>query len=145
MSKSKRQKRQSVKGPRRLRMTRAGRLQSARATNWVANYQGANIVRGYRQWFGVDLLCAIAELRALGVAVDHDYEAQVRRSIENLAVYRQQKKRRRAGVDPQESTADCDDTFAYIAGYAPGGVPFGVTWEELDEKPPDDDVREFIC
>jgi hypothetical protein len=58
MSKSKRQKRLSVKCPGRLRMTRAGRLQSARETNWVANYQGANLVRGYRKWFGVDLLCA---------------------------------------------------------------------------------------
>ena len=136
MSKSKRQKRLSVKSPRRLRMTRTGRLQSARATNWVANYQGANIVRGYRKWFGVDLLCAIAELRLLGVTVNHDDESQVRRTVDGLAASRQRKKLKRAGVDSQESTADCDGTFAYIAGYTTGGMPFGVTWEELDEKPP---------
>ena len=135
MSKSKRQKRLSVKCPRRLRMTRTGRLQSARATNWVGNYQGANTVRGYRKWFGVDLLCAIAELRLLGVTVDHEYESQVRRTVDGLAASRQRKKLKRASVDPQESTTDCDDTFAYIAGYTSGGMPFGVTWEELDQNP----------
>jgi len=31
--------------------------------------------------------------------------------------------------------ADADDTFACIAGYTPGGVPYGVTWEELGEEP----------
>ena len=122
--------------PRRLRMTRAGRLQSAQATNWVANYRGANIVRGYRKWFGVDWLCAITELRLLGVTVDHEYESQLRRTVEGLAASRQRKKLKRARVDPQESTTDCDGTFAYIAGYTSGGMPFGVTWEELDQKPP---------
>ena len=135
MSKSKRQKRLSVKCPRRLRMTRAGRLQSARATNWVAKYQGKNIVRGYRKWFGVDLLCAIAEMRLLGVNVDHDYESQARRTVDVFAASRQRKKVKCASVDSPASTTECDDTFAYIAGYTPGGMPFGVTWEEVDQNP----------
>ena len=34
--------------------------------------------------------------------------------------------------------SDMDDTFAFIAGYTPGGVPYGVTWEqvEIDSKLP---------
>jgi hypothetical protein len=28
---------------------------------------------------------------------------------------------------------DTDDTYAYIAGYTSGGLPYGVTWEEFDE------------
>lgn len=28
---------------------------------------------------------------------------------------------------------ESDETFAYIAGYTSGGVPYGVTWEEWDE------------
>jgi len=108
-------------------MKRAGRLQSARATNWVANYQGKHIVRGYRKWFGVDLLCAIAELRLLGVKVDREYELQVRRTVGCLAASRRQKKLSRAAVDSPESTMDCDGTFAYVAGYTSGGMPFGVT------------------
>ncbi|MHB8862415.1 MAG: hypothetical protein ACYC6N_08425 [Pirellulaceae bacterium] len=136
MSKSKRQKRLSVKCPRRLRMTRAGRLQSARTTRWVANYPGKNIVRGYHKWFGVDLLCAIAELRLLGVTVDRAYELQVRQTVDGLAAYRQRKRLKRASVDSLESATDCDGRFAYIAGYTAGGMPFGVTWEELDQNPP---------
>jgi len=136
MSKTKRQKRRSVKCPRRLRMTRAGRLQSARATNWVANYQGKQIVRGYRRWFGVDLLCAIDELWLLGVKVDREYESQVRRTLDCRAASRRQKKLSRAAVEPLESTRECDGTFAYIAGYTSGGMPFGITWEELGQEPP---------
>ena len=30
--------------------------------------------------------------------------------------------------------SDMDDTFAFIAGYTPGGVPYGVTWEQVEEK-----------
>ena len=94
------------------------------------------IVRGYSKWFGVDLLCAIAELRLLGVTVARDYESRVRRTVDNLAAYRQRKKLERASVDSPESTMDCDGIFAYITGYTSGGMPFGVTWEELDQKPP---------
>ncbi len=47
MSKSKRQKKRAIKSPRRLRMKRDGRLQSARATNWVGKFQGKHIVRAY--------------------------------------------------------------------------------------------------
>jgi hypothetical protein len=28
-----------------------------------------------------------------------------------------------------------NDTFCYIAGYTSGGVPYGITWEEMDLKP----------
>jgi len=35
-----------------------------------------------------------------------------------------------------ELYADSDDYFAYVAGYAPGRAPYGVTREELGEKPP---------
>ena len=30
---------------------------------------------------------------------------------------------------------DCDETFAFIAGYTSGGMPYGTTWEELGLKP----------
>ena len=31
--------------------------------------------------------------------------------------------------------ADCDETFAFIAGYTSGGMPYGTTWEELGWEP----------
>ena len=30
-----------------------------------------------------------------------------------------------------EMYSDMDRTFAYIAGYTPGGAPYGVTWEQV--------------
>ena len=30
---------------------------------------------------------------------------------------------------------DMDDRFAFIAGYTPGGFPYGNTWEELGIDP----------
>jgi hypothetical protein len=66
-------------GPRRKRMRRPARLQAA--VKWRAGYGGQNIVRGYARWYGVDLVCAIVELRMLGIAVGTEYEQQVRRTI----------------------------------------------------------------
>jgi hypothetical protein len=66
-------------GPRRKRMRRPARLMAA--VTWRAGYGGKNIVHGYARWFGVDLICAITELRMLGVAVDPEYEAQLRLTI----------------------------------------------------------------
>jgi hypothetical protein len=75
---AKRKKKRNL-GPRRKRMRRPARLQAA--VKWRAGYGGNHIVRGYARWFGVDLLCAMVELRMLGVAIDAEYEQQVRRTI----------------------------------------------------------------
>jgi hypothetical protein len=64
-------------------MLRPARLQAA--VKWRSGYGGKNIVRSYARWFGVDLVCAIVELRMLGVAIDAEYEQQVRRSIATRA------------------------------------------------------------
>jgi hypothetical protein len=60
-------------------MRRSARL--AAALKWRSGYGGKNVVRGYARWFGVDLLCAVFELRMLGVEVDAAYEQQLRRTI----------------------------------------------------------------
>ena len=59
---------------RRKRMTRHGRLSAARATRWVEQYKGKDIVAGYANWFAVDPRCAVIELRMLGVTpgIEHD-------------------------------------------------------------------------
>jgi hypothetical protein len=107
----------------------------------VRKYAGNKIVQAYRKRFGVDILCAIAELRCLGVAIDQEYEEQVRQSLEGRA---RAKKAEREKASLAELWPDCDDTFAYIAGYTPGGVPFGVTWDDVEEDPPwaeDDEIK----
>ena len=128
-------------GPRRKRMTRQGRLSSAKTTDWVKQYGGKNIVKGYAKWFSVDPLCAVIELRMLGVNISPEREAQIRASIEARAAEKLRKKNAAVDAELEDLYSDSDDTFAYIAGYTPGGVPYGVTWEELGEEPswPDDE------
>jgi hypothetical protein len=54
--------------PRRKRMNRTARLQSAK--HWLPTYTGRDLVKGYRNWYGVSTVCAIMELRQLGIEVD---------------------------------------------------------------------------
>ena len=72
---SKPRKKKRVLSPRRKRMDRSARLQAAR--HWLPNHAGKNAVRAYSRWFGVDRVCAIAELRMLGHKVDRAYEEAV--------------------------------------------------------------------
>ena len=124
-------------------MKREARLHSAK--HWITKYDGKNIVRSYAKWYGVDLLCSILELRILGVHVDENYEANVRRSIETKAEQRTQRRLARKEEKFYDLYPDSDDTFAYIVGHTSWGFPYGVTWEEIGEKPPwidDEDIEQ---
>ena len=125
-------KNRKLLSPRRKPMDRTSRLQSAKVTKWIEKYTGKNIIRRYCKWFAVDPLCAVIELRKLGVPISAEEEEKLRRSAANKSLPRRQK------VKEADSTlfGDSDDTFAYIAGCTPGGVPYGVTWEEMGEVPP---------
>ena len=41
------------------------------------------------------------------------------------------KKQQAAEDIRMEMYSDMDGTFAFIAGYTPGGAPYGVTWEQV--------------
>lgn len=122
--------------PRRKRMDRTARLASARSTQWVANYSGKNLVRGYCRRFGVDALCAIFELRQLGVRISAAREQELRTTVAGKAAARARQKQDRAREALEEEFPDSDGTFAYIAGTTPAGFPYGATWEELDRDGP---------
>jgi hypothetical protein len=59
--------------PRRKRMKRQARLELARS--WLTTFRGKNLVRGYTNWFGVDLLCAVKEL-----SLWHRHRSRLRRA-----------------------------------------------------------------
>lgn len=111
--------------PRRKRLSRNARLQSAR--QWIPTYSGRDIVRGYRRWYGVDTVCAILELRQLGVAIPETRLLEARRTAETTA---QQRRERRNRVEDAEPLDDSDENFAFIAGYTANGAPYGISWEE---------------
>jgi len=123
------------RGPRRKRMTRQSRLDSARATAWVKQYGGKNIVTGYAKWYAVDPLCAVIELRMLGVNISSETESQIKASFDAAVAGKRRRKNAAEDAKFEDLYPDSNDIFAYIAGYTSNGVPYGVTWEELGEEP----------
>jgi hypothetical protein len=120
--------------PRCLRMKRGARLSSAR--RWLAtqkNRTPVQIAKSYRERYGVDWTCAIHELALVGVSIDPGWVEQLNRSLDG---HRQARTRRKASHNLNLSSfaGDSDGSFAYIAGYTDNGVPFGVTWDEVDDK-----------
>jgi hypothetical protein len=116
-------------------MTRNARLQSAK--HWIPSYSGRDIVKGYRKWYGVDTVCAILELRQLGVDIPETRLSQAKRTEETTAQRRVEQRHHAES----EALYDSDDNFAYIAGYTANGAPYGISWEELGGT--DDDEEGF--
>jgi hypothetical protein len=107
-------------------MSRGARLQAAK--RWIAEYRGTNLVRGYRKWFGVSDVCAVMELRMLGVDIPDARLEQARRDEQARAAHRARQKAKHASVQSLE----WDDEFAFIAGYTEGGAPYGIRWDDDD-------------
>jgi hypothetical protein len=105
------------------------------AKDWIDKYKGKNLVRGYAKHFATDLLCAIKELRMLGVTVTAGYEEDVKRAITDRAEQNRKKKEALQLSDDNDGLQD--ESFAFIAGYTEGAVPFGVTWAEMQADTPD--------
>jgi hypothetical protein len=101
----------------RKRMRRPARLADAR--QWLSTHQGGSVEGAYERWYGVDRLCAITELRLLGVPISEEYEALVRASIDRRTKARVAKQRGTTtpaprydpyeDVDPVEQSWDWDD------------------------------------
>ncbi len=106
----------------------AQRLQSAQA--WLSTYEGKNVVRGYRRWYGVDWPTAFRELEMLGVTFDPAYKEQALSATERQAEARRQRKQKRSVEQENLPGVEQDEHFAFIAGYTGGGAPYGLTWEE---------------
>jgi hypothetical protein len=107
------------------------RLKSA--SEWVKTYSGKHMVQGYARRYRVDKLCAVRELRMIGIEVSEEYENQLIQSIE---VLQKQKLLRKENKDQElnsMSEFDSDENFAFIVGYTSGGFPYGITHEEMTE------------
>ena len=115
----------------RKQLRRTQRL--SRGKNWMNTYQGENIIEDYRKRYGVDLLCAVVELRMLGADISEDYEYQLRQEEEYRRVSKKSKGRKNNQQQEEFLDGFSDETFAFIAGYTYGGVPFGLKWEEVDD------------
>ena len=114
--------------PRRKSLTKQGRLDSAK--DWITKYDGQNLISGYAKWFGVDKICAINELKTLGVIIPENLENQIVESLKRRIEQRKLAKEKAEALDI--TVNDSDYNFAFIAGYTSGGLPYGLTHEELE-------------
>lgn len=110
--------------PRRKRYNRSARLENAK--EWTVQYNGKNLAKGYSNWFGVDLLCAITELEMLGYKFKQSYKEHVKLSLE--ARQKQKEKRRREKDEVEEFK---EEMFYFVAGYTENGVPYGLAREDM--------------
>lgn len=108
-------------------MSRAARLQSGR--HWLRSFSGKRVVSSYVRWFGVDLMCAAQELQILGARFSTEYLDALRRTAAGRPKHRRDvvKEANDADVEPMSNLE-----FAYVAGHTAAGLPFGVTWEEME-------------
>ena len=90
-------------------------------------------VQGYEKRYEVDKLCAIKELRLVGIDISVKYENQLKQSIEVLKRQRQLRKDKKEQELNSISEFNSDENFAFIAGYTSGGFPYGITHEEMEE------------
>jgi hypothetical protein len=113
----------------RKRLSKQARLNSA--LDWIKKYDGKNIIAGYAKWFGVDKICAINELKSIGVVFPEDLVNQVIAShklrLKQKSIIRE--KNKITDIMPVES----DDNFAFIVGYTSGGFPYGLEHDDLKE------------
>jgi len=110
---------------------RERRLNSAK--NWIKTYSGNNIVKGYSKKYSVDKLCAVKELRMIGVDISEEYEKQLINSMEALRQQRLSFKKKREDELNDLCGFDSDENFAMIIGYTSGGFPYGITHEEMEQ------------
>jgi hypothetical protein len=113
--------------PKRKTLTKKGRLDYAK--EWITTYNGKNLISGYAKWFGVDKICAINELKIIGVIIPEKLENQIIESHKRRIEQRKLAKEKREVFDLIES----DENFAFIAGYTSGGFPYGLTHEEFEK------------
>ena len=111
-------------------LKRASRLRSAK--EWIKSYSGKNAVKGYAKKFAVDKLCAVKELRLIGVEISEEYEQQLRQSMKATRQQRLFFKEKREKELNAFCEFDSDENFAMILGCTSGGFPYGVTHEEKD-------------
>ena len=89
----------------------------------------------YRERFHVDAVTAAKDLQELGVNYTQEQLDQIKRAEEQRRMEREEKAKEKEREWLAKLYEDCDDCFAFIAGYTDGGAPFGVMWEEVGIDP----------
>ena len=123
-------------GPKRA-LKRKQRLPKAK--EWIAEYEGKDIVKGYAKKFGVDKLCAVKELRMLGMEISEEKVQKVKAGMEQKRLENEKRKQKKQEQEQKDLSGliEWNADFAYIAGYTSAGFPFGITHEEMKAMEPE--------
>ncbi|MFW6351557.1 MAG: hypothetical protein ACOC2E_04160 [Bacteroidota bacterium] len=132
--------------PGRKKIKRPARLNAA--AKWLNEYNGKNIVSGYAKWFGVDKICALSELKILGIEIDPERERQI---IESVCARTEQKRKKKKGKSFDDNTYPGfyppEGNIASVVDHTSNGFPYGLTWEEweqIKEENQQEDSRKSI-
>lgn len=114
---------------------RQARLQKGK--QWLFTYNGSpkHMNKHYREKFHVDAMTAAKDLQALGVNYTQEQLDQIKRSEEQRLERRRREKEKKEQNRLAELYDDCDDRFAFIAGYTGGGAAYGLQWEDVGIDP----------
>lgn len=104
--------------PRCKRMKRNQRLQSAK--QWILTYRGKSLVRGYKNHFGVDQVCALLELKALGERIDEEQIKKARKTV----IQKGESKIVKLCDAKLVHYPDPDDCHYFVAGHTSGGIAY---------------------
>lgn len=111
-------------------LTKEERLEIARS--WVSEYKGKNLVKDYSKKFRLNLKNSLKELTNFGFKISKEERKEIKRLIKAQKQQKENKRREKEAHQPIE-LFESDETFAFIAGYTGGGIPFGITHEEMQE------------
>ncbi|MDQ0974028.1 hypothetical protein QFZ31_003906 [Neobacillus niacini] len=123
--KSKSKKKQFWGLPKEVRMVQA--------KSWLEKYDGEHIIKAYSKFFALNLKNALKELELVGAQISTQEREYTKELIKKRKQEKERKKEKRRIAKEQYEFEDYDDTFAFIAGYTAGSVPFGMTYEEMEE------------
>lgn len=117
--------------PRRKRLKPKARLLQAK--KWVHTYTGKNIIKAYAKWFGVDWICALSELKLVGVLISDEAEQKIVSGYSQRIQQRKSRKELRAAKLAATNRID-EEAIAFgfdiVIGYTSGGLPYGIKSEE---------------
>ena len=114
-------------------------VRKRKAKQWLQTYTGDNIVKDYREHFrGVDVACAVRELREIGYKFELDYEKNVLNAENDRIAHIHREKEKKQQSESYYNDFQ-DDNFYFIAGYTSGGAPYGVQWWEMGLEPYEDE------
>jgi hypothetical protein len=115
--------------PRRHRMRRQARRESSRA--WIAS-DAVVTIKTYARRYGVDRYTAYEDLTAIGFPLPDSAQRWAHRPLP-------QPRPRRSATPralPDNDQIMMDGRPYFVAGYTPGGAPYGIYLDELDDDYP---------